>query len=182
MTHDPERWAVLGHTIRSDRERQGLTREALAERLRARGGQVTARSIASLEKGIPPKKRPKPLTLEPVAAALGWKTGWTDRILAGEDPHAVLEGGDNGATAESPQAQLLELAPRVYEFSRMAVKLGAPTDLRDRFDQLVQELLDTVSAKGARPSYGLAASRPHAAGEGVPADDAARIQDAMRRS
>jgi transcriptional regulator with XRE-family HTH domain len=184
MTPDPTRWAVLGQAMRNDRERQGLTREQLAARVRERGGQVTPRSIGNLEAGIVPKKRAKPSTLEPVVAALGWKPGWTDRILVGEDPNAVVQHGQAGlpaeAPAESPRAQLLELAPRVYEFSRIAARLGAPAQLRDEFDQLVQQLLDSVPAgRAAREVYGLAAYRPHAEGEGVPVDDAARIREAL---
>jgi transcriptional regulator with XRE-family HTH domain len=182
MNHDPEVWAVLGRAIRSDRERQGLTREALADRVRQRGGKVTARSIGSLEKGVPPKKRDKPSTLEPVVAALGWQPGWTDRILGGEDPGAVLQAGEAEPRGDSPRAQLLELVPTVYEFSRTAARLGAPVQLRDEFDHLVQQLLDsTTSGQPERATYGLAAYRPHAEGEGVPADDAARIRDALNR-
>jgi transcriptional regulator with XRE-family HTH domain len=182
MNHDPEVWAVLGRAIRSDRERQGLTREQLAERVHERGLKVSTRSIGSLEKGIPPKKRDKPSTLEPVVAALGWQPGWTDRILAGEDPGAVLQYGEADTRGDSPRAQLLELVPTVYEFSRTAARLGAPAQLRDDFDHLVQQLLDSTTAtQSSRATYGLAAYRPHAEGEGVPADDAARIRDALNR-
>lgn len=182
MTHHPHRWAVLGLAIRGDRDRQGLTREQLAERVRERGLQVTSRTIGSLEAGVVPKKRAKPPSLEPVVAALGWKPGWTDRILAGEDPGAVLQSEAPASPAESPRAHLLELVPGVYEFSRTAARLGAPASLRDDFDHLVQELLDHVDAKSSRGNLALAASRPHALGEGVPADDAARIDDAIRRN
>ncbi|MDX3455101.1 helix-turn-helix transcriptional regulator [Streptomyces sp. ME02-8801-2C] len=183
MNHDPERWAVLGRAIRSDRERQGLTREQLAERVRDRGGQVTGRSITSLESGVVPKQRSKPPKLEPVVAALGWLPGWTDRILAGEDPSTVLHQQEAETPTGSPRSRLLELVPVVYEFSRTAVRLGAPASLRDRFDHLVQELLDSLAAtQQPRAPYALAAYRPHAEGEGVPADDEARIEDAIRRN
>jgi transcriptional regulator with XRE-family HTH domain len=182
MTHHPHRWAVLGLAIRGERDRQGLTREQLAERVRERGLQVTSRSIGSLETGVVPKKRAKPPTLEPVVAALGWRPGWTDRILAGEDPSTVLQQDAPVSPAESPRARLLELVPGVYEFSRTAARLGAPASLRDDFDHLVQELLDHVDAQASRGSLALAASRPHAPAEGVPADDAARIEDAIRRN
>lgn len=181
---DPTRWAVLGQAIRSARERQGLTRDDVVDLVKQRGSSVTNRTIANLEKGIAPTRRPKPLALEPVVAALGWQPGWTDRILAGEDPGAVVQRAEVGASIEpavaSPRAELLELAPRVYEFSRIAARLGAPAALRDEFDQLVQQLLDSVPVdQQAREAYGLAAYRPHAEGEGVPADDAARIRDAL---
>lgn len=179
MTHHPPRWAVLGLAIRSDRDRQGLTREELADRVRARGGEVTARSIGSLEAGVVPKRRPKPPTLEPVVAALGWLPGWTDRILAGEDPADVLQREGVPVAAESPRSRLLELVPALYEFSGLAARLGAPARLRDDFERLVQEMLDSLKSGGGR--FALAASRPHAAGEGVPADDAVRIREAMDR-
>jgi len=182
MNHDPERWAVLGRAIRNDRERQGLTREVLADRVRERGGQVTPRSIGNLEAGVVPKKRAKPSTLEPTVAALGWKRGWTDRILNGEDAEMVLAGGAGAAPEESPRERLLGLVPVVYQFGRLAVAAGASSDDRDRFEVAVRELLESVSAgtgRAAQQDFGLAAYRPHAVGEGVPADDAARIRAAI---
>lgn len=179
MTPDATRWAALGQAISADRERQGLTQKALVDRVKERGGDVTARTIVSLEAGVPPKRRAKPVKLEAVVAALGWRPGWTDRILSGEEPGAVLQSAAPEAPAASPRAQLLELTPRVYEFSRTAAQLGAPTHLRDEFDQLVQKLLDAVSGGQTQKAFGLAAYRPHAEGEGVPADDAARINEAL---
>ncbi|MFF3310541.1 hypothetical protein [Streptomyces sp. NPDC002952] len=174
---DPEVWATLGRAIRADRERQGMTREQLAERVRSRGVQVSSRSIGTLEEGPPPKRGSKRPSLEPTVAALGWRPGWTDRILAGEDPSVVLQRAEAAEADESPRSHLLELIPGVYEFSRTAAGLGAPSKLRDEFDQLVQQILSAVGTDERR--YALAAYRPHAAGEGVPADDAARIRDAL---
>lgn len=183
MTHDPEAWKALGRAIRSDRERQGLTRADLAARVSERGGSVTPRSIGSLETGVVPKKRTKPPTLEPVVAALGWRSGWTDRILAGESASAVLEVVDPEAADASPRGRLLELLPEVYEFSRTAVELGVDTSVRDRFDRLAHEIMEMVRAGTRAPTnYALAAYRPHAEGEGVPADDVARIVEAMRNA
>ncbi|MET8978494.1 hypothetical protein ABZX85_23040 [Streptomyces sp. NPDC004539] len=181
MNHDPERWAALGRAIRDDRERQGLGRDQLVERIRERGARVTARTIGSIERGVVPKSKDKPPSLEPVVAALGWQIGWTDRILAGEDPALVLGVGATEAPAvDPPRARLLELVPFVYEFSRTAVALGAAPGLRDEFDSLVQRLTDAVGAgPPRRPAFALAAYRPHGAAEGVPADDAARIRDAL---
>lgn len=174
---DPEVWAMLGRAIRADRERQGLTREQLAERVRERGVQVSSRSIGTLEEGPAPKRGAKRPSLEPTVAALGWRPGWTDRILAGEDASTVLQRSESEAVDESPRSHLLELVPSVYEFSRVAAGLGAPNRLRDEFDQLVQQILTAVTPDGR--SFALAAYRPHAAGEGVPADDAARIRSAL---
>ncbi|WP_121711592.1 helix-turn-helix transcriptional regulator [Streptomyces sp. E5N91] len=181
MNHDPEAWAVLGRAIRSDRNRQGINREQLAKRVRERGGDVSARTIGSLERGVEPKRGAKPPSLEPTVAALGWKAGWTDRILGGEDPGAVLEGVEPEPAEEvTPKQRLYELLPSVYEFARTAVLIGAPAEERDAFEVAAQRLLNAATS-GARQQggYALAAYRPHAAGEGVPADDAARIREAL---
>ena len=184
MTHEPEMWAVLGRALRSDRERKGLTREQLADLVRKRGGRVSGRSIGSLETGVVPKRGTKPPSLEPTVAALGWAPGWVDRILAGEDAGAVLNDLEFVDEAgRTPQQQLLELLPDVYEFGRLAVQAGAPAEARDVFESAVQRLLNGVpSSRPPRSGYALAAYRPHAAGEGVPADDAARIRDALERN
>ncbi|MFJ5914993.1 hypothetical protein ACIQFW_04240 [Streptomyces ardesiacus] len=181
MNHDAAAWAVLGRAIRSDRNRQGITREQLAERVRERGGEISARSIGSLEAGKVPKRGTKPPSLEPAVAALGWKAGWTDRILGGEDPGAVLEGAEPEPVEEvTPRQRLYELLPSVYEFARTAVANGAPAEERDAFEVAAQRLLTAATAPAGRQAgYGLAAYRPHAAGEGVPADDAARIREAL---
>lgn len=181
MNHDADTWKVLGRAIRSDRNRQGITREQLAERVRERGGEVSARSIGSLEAGKVPKRGSKPPSLEPVVAALGWKAGWTDRILDGEDSGAVLEGVEPEPAEEvTPRQRLYELLPSVYEFARTAVLNGAPAEERDAFEVAAQRLLNAAtSGAGRQGGYALAAYRPHAAGEGVPADDAARIRGAL---
>ncbi|MFI2084371.1 hypothetical protein ACH43Y_28930 [Streptomyces rubiginosohelvolus] len=176
MTRDAKRWSVLGAAIRDDRDRQGLTREQLAEKVRSLGGQVTARSITSLEAGTVPKKRPKPPTLEPTVAALGWGQGWTDRILEGEDPASVMRAPSQESGTAS-RADLLELFPAVRKFGRTALLLGVPEHLCRDLLHLADEVVGAVE----RSQYDLAASRPHAAGEGVPLDDAARIDEAMRR-
>lgn len=183
-------YAVLGTAIRGDRERQGLTRADVAARVAKRGAQVSARSIGSLESGVVPKREAKPPTLEPTVAALGWLPGWTDRILAGEDPSAVLQRREvpDASPREvevpdtSPREHLLELLPVMYDFGRIAVRAGAPASLRDELERIVQQLLDAVpGGKPSRSSYALAAYRPHAVGEGVPADDAARIYGAIQQ-
>ena len=184
MERDPGVWAVLGRAIRSDRDRQGLTREQLAERVIERGGKITARSIASLEYGTVPKKRDKPPTLEPTVSALGWPRGSADRILNGEDPADVLEGRNATEPPRAPaRDDALELLPRVYEFSRTVVALGGDPELRDEFDAIAQRLIDSVPPKlrADRALYGLAAYRPQAEGEGPAPDDTLRMLQAMER-
>lgn len=178
---DPARWAVLAQAVASDRERQGLRQKDVAARVVATGATVDERTIINLESGDPPKAR-KPIKLELVVAALGWKAGWADRILAGEDPGTVLRRGklDDAAPAGSPRVRLLELLPTVNEFSQLAAAFGAPTELRDMFDRLARRLLDYAPAsQPTRSDHRLAASRAHAEGEGIPADDVERIQRAL---
>jgi hypothetical protein len=144
---------------------------------------VTTRSIGSLEAGVVPKKRAKPPTLEPVVAALDWKPGWVDRILSGEDPGNVLGRSEQPAPDQNPRPHLLELLPYVYDFGRTAVAAGVPPEKRDLLERLVREMLDMVPGGASTPpAYALAAYRPHAEGEGVPPDDAARIFGAIERN
>lgn len=176
---DPTRWAVLGKAIASDRMRQGLTQKDVAARVQARGISLTERTVINIERGDPHSR--KPVKLEAVVAALGWQFGWADRILAGEDPGAVVrrEEPAGEARADTARTQLRGLVPPVYEFSRAAVRLGAPTALRDAFERLTEELLDSVTGVQQGAMFELAADRPHAEGEGVPPDDVARIGRAL---
>ncbi|SES04482.1 hypothetical protein [Streptomyces qinglanensis] len=186
-------YAVLGTAIRNSRERQGLTRPDVVARIQQAGGSVTIRSILSLEKGVVPKQRAKLPSTEPVVAALGWRAGWADRILAGEDPEVVLapltdelaalrieQSQVTAARPEASREEVLGMLPDIYGFSRKAEALGADSRIRAEFDRLADELVWSIPAT-AEPTaeYGLAAARPHAEGEGVPADDARRIASAM---
>jgi transcriptional regulator with XRE-family HTH domain len=185
MDRNPQAWAELGKAIREDRERQSLTRDELAARVIARGGSITTRSIASLEKGVVPKKRDKPPTLGPTIAALGWPLGAEDRILAGESPEAVLRGTGHepqapAAPGRSPRETALELLPSVYAFSRSAVAAGASLALRDTFDELAQRIIESIPARGGGgAALGLAAYRPHGETPGAVVDDAERILRAL---
>jgi hypothetical protein len=181
---DPTRWAVLAQAVVSDRMRQGLRQKDVVARVVATGATVDERTIINLESGDPPKAR-KPIKLELVVAALGWKAGWADRILAGEAPESVLYPGEahDAAPAGSPRVRLLELLPTVNEFSQLAAAFGAPTELRDVFDRLARRLLDYApAAQPTRSDHRLAAARAHAEGEGIPADDVERIRRALGES
>ncbi|WP_063735574.1 hypothetical protein [Streptomyces sp. RTd22] len=186
MTGDPEAWAALGRAIKADRLRQGFkTRKALVQRIEDQGGSASDRSIGSIERGVVPRTGELPPTTEAVITALGWRVGWAHRILNGEDPADVLpHRADHRAAAAVAKADalsregVLEFLPRVYEFSRDCVALGADRAARDAFDQALQALVDSLPSESERRHYALAAYRPHAEGEGVAADDAARIMDA----
>jgi transcriptional regulator with XRE-family HTH domain len=191
MNQDPEAWARVGARIRSDRERQGLSRPQLADRVVASGLKVTSRTIATLEKGDPPKNRPQKPSLEPTVAALGWLPGSVDLVLAGGEPR--YESDSQEPPPGSPvrlrtpvgptRADVLELLPRVNEFSRLAVAAGGDPTARDAFDTAAERLVDSVPADpGAKKTYGLAAYRPHAEGEPIPEDDQERMLAAMERN
>ncbi|MFG3090631.1 hypothetical protein ACGGAI_23705 [Streptomyces antibioticus] len=176
---DPEVWATLGLAIRADRERQGLTREQLSERIRERGAKVGAKSIQNLEMGVVPKRGVKPPSLEPTAAALGWPPERADGILRGDAPGGVERLAQPEPREERERQRLGLLIASVYEFGQIATSLGAPADLRVEFDRAALRMLQSVGMRPSESSYGLAAYRPHAPGEGVPVDDAARIRDAL---
>jgi transcriptional regulator with XRE-family HTH domain len=181
MNHDPTAWTELGKAIRGDRERQGLGRKELADRVAANGGAVSTRTIASLERGVVPRRGVKPPSVEMVVAALGWGTGWADRIIGGESAESVLGHRASSLSRPTPRDAALELLPGVYEFSRAVVAAGGSAHLRDAFDRAAQELVSSMPARVAtgRSDYGLTAYRPHGQGEGVPLDDASRISDTM---
>lgn len=195
MNRDPNAWARLGGAIRASRNRKRLTRDQLAQLIKERGGAATARSIGSLERGVIPKTGNLPPTLEPTVGALGWRVGWADRILNGEDPDVVLaplHEADSAPTAvESKVASLVEgkrpptredvfeALPHIYEFGRNVVALGGDQRARDIFEQAVHMLLDSLPGSRPHGRYGLAAYRPHAEGEGPAPDDAERILRAM---
>lgn len=170
-TREAEAWAALGRAMEADRQRQGMTRAALVDRVKSAGGDITTRTIASREKGVTPKSGGKPASVELIARALGWEFGWADRILAGEDPASVLAP----AAPATAGADLLDELPRIYQFSRAVVAAGGNPAARDRFDEALEDL---VASLPARASYALAAYRPHAEGQGIPSDDAARIDRA----
>lgn len=191
MNRDPKAWARLGARMRTDRERQGLTRAELAARVEALGGKVTPRTITTLELGEPPKgKMAKPPSLEPTVAGLGWLPGSVESVLAGGEPtYATDQAGKTperpdeaaAATVHPPErSDILELQGSVYEFSRLAVAAGADPAVRDEFDSALERLVASVpQPQRPRVRYSLAAYRPHALGEPIPEDDQERIMSAM---
>lgn len=78
LPRDPVVWKRLGATLRQDRERQGLSRAALA----AMAG-TSLGAIENAEGGRVPKAR-WPHALPRIAHALGWEPGRLQQLLAAE--------------------------------------------------------------------------------------------------
>ncbi|MFJ3839405.1 helix-turn-helix transcriptional regulator [Streptomyces sp. NPDC090054] len=177
MNRDPEAWKRLGRLFRNARELKGLTRAEFA----LKAG-VSEKAVYNAEKGDVPSRH-QPPTLVKISVGHGWRPESIQQILEGGDP--ILIEGDSASPQVNPlttgtPSQVLELVPRVYEFGRLCSSLGAKAAARDEFDAAVQHLLESVSVGAAKQSgFSLAAYRPHALGEGVPADDADAIFRAM---
>ncbi|NGO69169.1 hypothetical protein [Streptomyces boncukensis] len=172
-------YATLGKAIRTDRRRQGLSTQQLVERIRARGQTISARTIGSIERGAVPEQDDAFPSTEIIVAALGWRPGWTDRILAGEDPADLLESRQEKSRPTQQQVtreSVLGMLPTVYAFSRSAVEAGADPRLRDEFDRLAGQLAESLPQSA---DYALAAYRPHVEGAGPAPDDAERIARAL---
>jgi transcriptional regulator with XRE-family HTH domain len=80
MNRDPQAWARLGRALRTAREQRRLSQDELADL-----AGVSTGSVQSLESGTVPKAR-VPITLSPVAQALGWPAGAAAAVLEGEAP------------------------------------------------------------------------------------------------
>lgn len=77
LTASPEAWARLGHSLRERREALGLSRRALS--LKA---DVSEKSIQVAEEGRVPTRWP--LTIGPIARALGWEPAVALQIVLTE--------------------------------------------------------------------------------------------------
>lgn len=150
MNRDPRAWENLGRAVRIDRERQGLTRDELARRIKERGGSVTTRTIANIESGIAPRRRAYPPSLEPIVAALGWPPGKADRILAGED----IAGA---AAPQRPREQIFTdpMAQKIWELDLpVEERVKAIRDLMDAEQRRRQEELQRAWEEEERRDAG----------------------------
>ncbi|MFJ6615415.1 helix-turn-helix domain-containing protein [Streptomyces sp. NPDC091289] len=80
MNRDPHAWARLGHLLKQARLARGLKQGDVADL-----AGVSLASVQSAEAGTVPKAR-MPITLGPIATALGWKAGAIEEVLAGGEP------------------------------------------------------------------------------------------------
>lgn len=177
MNRDPGAWKRLGNKVSEARQAAGLSQAGLAKAAR-----VAPRSVYTAESGYVPSKQMPP-SLVKIAIALKWRPESIRLILDGGDP--IPQEEPPAAEAQPPRGELPDLAElmlRVHEFGRACASLGGSSEVRDEFEAAAQRLFESVprSARVAgQQRYGLAAYRPHALGEGVPADDAERILSAM---
>ncbi|MFF9639433.1 helix-turn-helix domain-containing protein [Streptomyces bacillaris] len=81
MDRDPHAWARLGRKLKQARLAQGLKQSDIADE-----AGVSLASVQSAEAGTVPKSR-MPITLSPIAAALGWRPGSVDVVLQGGEPY-----------------------------------------------------------------------------------------------
>ncbi|QQN79780.1 helix-turn-helix domain-containing protein [Streptomyces sp. XC 2026] len=161
-------WAHLGHVIRRIRRERGIKRQPeLAEAVG-----LSAKTISNYENGRKPETPGIPDGYHLVAKHFGWPPGCLEFVLAGGEPEEFHPGsGPSGAHA---------LAKPAFDLLDAARDAGAPAELIQRGREDITELMAwLLQAEARRSSLGLAAYRPHAAGEGPAADDTARILRAL---
>ncbi|WP_411119027.1 helix-turn-helix domain-containing protein [Streptomyces sp. 058-1L] len=99
MNRDPLAWARLGQKLKQARLARGLKQSDIANE-----ADVSLASVQSVEAGTVPKSR-MPITLGPIAAALGWRAGSVDAVLDGGEP--VIDSPDGEwQTVVADQRQL----------------------------------------------------------------------------
>lgn len=168
-------WAHLGRVIRRWRLERGIRRQSdLATAITEAVGQISFKTIQNYEQGREPQTAPGiPDGYTLVAKFFEWPPGAIEHVLAGGEPEEL----DRPSPTPS---QLTELAAPVFTLVDDARDAGAPEEMVRRTRDQLLELLGWLLEHTRRPGYGLAASRPHAEGEGPAADDAERIERALR--
>ncbi len=142
MNRDPESWTRLGRAVRSDRQRQGLSRDQLAQQ-----AGVSPKSIQSAEEGRVPRGR-WPYTLDAIERGLGWASGSMQAILDGgmptpeDDPRSSEEPSGNTASGVK---EVVERVSQVYELGRWAADMGADPDARDQFEKAAKRMIESIS-------------------------------------
>ncbi|WP_370421987.1 helix-turn-helix domain-containing protein [Streptomyces sp. QH1-20] len=131
MNESEHAWRRLGSALRQERERQGLSQAALAER-----AGVSVGSVKNAEAGAVPKSR-RPYTLTRIEQALSWPAGTVDAILSGQPTP------DPAETSPSPRGDLDEARKGLYgalKFGWICKQLGAPSAQLDAFEAAAQAL------------------------------------------
>lgn len=130
MNRDPESWKRLGVLMRAERQRQGLSREELAEK-----ANVSPRSIQSAESGRVPQGR-RPFTLDAIERALDWASGSIDSVLDGGEPTGATEGSWRydprkaipDSADELTSSDLVRFIVEVFRIKHLGIKAGASPD------------------------------------------------------
>lgn len=183
MNRDPQAWARLGKLLRDTRERRGASREEVAGQLG-----MSAKTIQNFESGRVPNRDRIPPNLAKLVTAMGYTADSIERVLGGDDPVPVAPEGpvkaEAAAEPASPSVTAAVLFPSVIAFGRLCVREGGDPKLRDELEEATERLFRSVPGRERQVALsagdvGLAAYRPHAPGEGVPADDAERIRRAI---
>ncbi|MEU6768587.1 helix-turn-helix transcriptional regulator [Streptomyces sp. NPDC046853] len=163
-------WSHIGLVIRQHRRREGMSQADLA----AAAG-VSQRTIGNYERGRIPDSAPViPDGYYNVASTLQWTNASVEKVLAGGHPEMLRQGIDEEGV-EKLIAPALSLADAARD-------MGAPAELVDRYRTVAVSLIGWMAHHGSpqqREQFDLAASRPHALGEGVPPDDRERIMRAL---
>ena len=134
MTHQPDRWALVGRALERRIRELGMTK---AEVIRVSG--VSFKSLAAYLEGAPIVRPDKARGL---ARALRWPPDAIDRLLAGEDP----------ATFDEPTPPPAAPAQQTPEYLALAAEVE---ELRTSLAELTEELrrvLGDDSTKRNRPS------------------------------
>ncbi len=180
-------WKRLGDAMLLRRERLGLSRKALVERITG-DVRVTERTLGNYELARLEIKGRIPKGYYAVERALGWAEGSVQALLRGED--AILRDGAPKVEAEPAAVEAEPLVPEVMAeyghvlgFGELCERAGGGASERDAFDAAARRLAESVPGVRLavlwRRSVALAASRPHGEGEYVPSDDVARAYRAV---
>lgn len=148
---------------------------------------MSAKTIQNFEAGRVPQRDRTPPNLVKLVRALGYTPDSIERVLGGDDPLPLTpdEPTKPGPPTEpaAPAVTAVALYPSVIAFGRLCVREGGDPKLRDELEAAAERLLHSVPGHHSALTagdVGLAAYRPHAPGEGVPADDAERIRRAIK--
>jgi hypothetical protein len=174
-------WKRLGEAMLQRRERLGLSRKALCDRI---VGEVTVtpRTLSNYELARLTIKGRIPKGYYAVERALGWAEGSIEAVLYDKGEPILRE------ELEAPAAEPIEERALTSEvmteyghvlgFGELCERAGGGTPERDAFDVAARRLVESVPGVHLavlwRRSVELAAHRPHGEGEFIPADDVAR--------
>lgn len=101
MIRDPQAWTRLSQALAAARKAQGFTQGELADR-----ADVSLGAVQRAEAGTVPKAR-MPITLHPIARALGWPDGAVDAVLGGAEPPSEYVDVDVQALVDAERVETI---------------------------------------------------------------------------